>query len=164
MAPARYRMTDSPIEIGLNPVAPTRGVNRARCIMATQDPAPTFAPLRYKATTRDQWERAAEAWDRWGPTIQAWLGPATETMLDMAGVGPGARIVDIAAGAGEPAITAARRVGAIGSVVATDISPAILAYARRAAEAQGVSNLETKVMDGGTWSSRTPRSTSPSPG
>lgn len=47
-----------------------------------------FDPVRYKATTRDQWEAAAEAWDRWTPVLQRWLGPGTEQMLDLAGVGP----------------------------------------------------------------------------
>jgi ubiquinone/menaquinone biosynthesis C-methylase UbiE len=116
--------------------------------MPMQDAPPPFDPLRYKETTREQWQSAAEAWDRWTPTLQSWLGPATELMLDLAGVGPGDRILDIAAGAGEPAMTAAKRVGSTGSVLATDISPNILAYAQRAAAAQGLTNLQTRVMDG----------------
>lgn len=107
-----------------------------------------FDPVRYKATTREQWEATAEAWDRWTPVLQRWLGPATEVMLDAAGVGPGARVLDVAAGAGEPALTAAKRVGPSGSVLATDISPAILTYAARAAADQGITNLGTRVMDG----------------
>lgn len=118
--------------------------------MATQalSQAPAFDPKRYKETTREQWQRAAEAWHRWTPAIQAWLGPATELMLDLAQVGPGSRVLDVAAGAGEPAITAAKRVGPTGSVLATDISPNILDFAAGAARDQGVTNLETRVMDG----------------
>ncbi len=116
--------------------------------MSPQDAPPTFDPERYKATTREQWQSAAEAWDRWMPTLQSWLGPPTELMLDLARIGPGDRILDVAAGAGEPAMTAARRVGPTGSVLATDISPNILDYARRAAAAQGLANMETRVMDG----------------
>ena len=114
--------------------------------MATQ--APTFDPVRYKETTREQWQSAADAWHRWTPAIQAWLGPATELMLDLAGVGPGSRVLDVAAGAGEPAITAAKRVGPTGSVLATDISSNLLEYAKQAAREQGVTNFETRVMDG----------------
>jgi hypothetical protein len=42
--------------------------------MATQVPA--FDPIKYKETSRQQWQSAAEAWHRWGPTLRAWLGPA----------------------------------------------------------------------------------------
>jgi ubiquinone/menaquinone biosynthesis C-methylase UbiE len=116
--------------------------------MTTPTASQTFDAQRYKETTRQQWEDAAEAWHRWTPTIQDWLGPATRTMLDLAGVGPGARVLDIAAGAGEPAITAARRVTPTGSVLATDISPNILDYAAQKAREQGLTNVETRVMDG----------------
>ena len=76
---------------------------------------------------------AAEAWDRWSPLLARWLGPATEAMLDAAGVVPGARVLDVAAGAGEQTLVAARRAGPAGHVLATDISPTILRYAAAAA-------------------------------
>lgn len=110
--------------------------------------APLFDPRRYKDTTREQWQAAAEAWHRWTPAIQTWLGPATERMLDLAGVGVGTHVLDVAAGAGEPAITAAKRVGPIGSVIATDIAPRLLDYAMQVAQAQGLTHLTTRVMDG----------------
>lgn len=110
--------------------------------------ATAFDPIMYKQTTRAQWQDAAEAWYRWEPTLRAWLGPATELMLDLAGITAGHRVLDVAAGAGEQTIQAARRVGSTGSVLATDIAPNILACAEDAVRQAGVTNVQTRVMDG----------------
>ena len=109
---------------------------------------PNFDAAKYKATSRDQWEAAAEAWHRWAPTLRAWLGPATERMLELAGVASGARVLDVAAGAGDQTLQIASRVGPGGSVLATDISPTILTFAAGAAERAGLGNVTTRVMDG----------------
>jgi len=108
----------------------------------------SFDPTAYKRTTREQWQSAAEPWHRWGPKLEEWLGGATELMLDMAHVGAGSRVLDVAAGAGGQTLVAARRVGPEGSVLATDISENILAFAERTAAEAGLSNVATKVMDG----------------
>ena len=97
-----------------------------------------FDPNHYKKTTRHQWETAAEAWHRWGGLLNKWLGPATETMFDMAGITTGHRVLDVAAGAGEQSIAAARRVGETGSVLATDLSPTILEFASKTAGDAGL--------------------------
>ena len=107
-----------------------------------------FDPVRYKETTREQWQQAANAWHRWGSTIEAWLGESTRVMLDMAGIGPGDRVLDLATGSGEPALTIAERVGPTGYVLATDIAPNILAFATRLAADRELRNVETRVMDG----------------
>ncbi len=107
-----------------------------------------FDPVKYKETTREQWQEAAEAWDGWGPTLEEWLDQATEMMLDMAGVGPGSRVLDVAAGAGGQTFRAARRVGPTGYVLATDISPNILEFAAETAQKEGLTNIETRVADG----------------
>ncbi|MDQ1711947.1 MAG: hypothetical protein QOE45_1397 [Frankiaceae bacterium] len=107
-----------------------------------------FDPIQYKTTTREQWETAAEAWDRWGPTLEDWLGDATERMLDAAGVTEGSRVLDVAAGAGGQTIAAARRAGQDGGVVATDISPTILTFAAKLAADAGLANVETREADG----------------
>jgi ubiquinone/menaquinone biosynthesis C-methylase UbiE len=108
----------------------------------------TFDPERYKRTTRQQWQDAAEAWHRWGPTIERWLGEATERMLDAAGIVAGSRVLDVAAGAGGQTVAAARRADVAGHVIATDISPAILAYAAKAASDAGLTNVSTLEADG----------------
>jgi SAM-dependent methyltransferase len=108
----------------------------------------TFDPVRYKSTTRAQWQEAAAAWDAWGPTLEDWLGPATELMLDAASVRAGSHVLDVAAGAGGQSLTAARRVGPTGGVLATDISPAILDYAAAAASRAGLDRVRTRELDG----------------
>jgi SAM-dependent methyltransferase len=112
------------------------------------DPTQQFDPLKYKETTREQWQTAAEPWHRWGPTLEEWLGQATEVMLEMAEVGPGARVLDVAAGAGGQTIAAAKRGGSAGYVLATDISSNILQFASAAAQGEGLTNVDTRVMDG----------------
>jgi SAM-dependent methyltransferase len=111
-------------------------------------PAPTFDPIAFKSTTRAQWEDAAEAWHRWNPAIERWLGDATEKMLDDCRLEAGSRVLDVAAGAGGQTVAAARRVGRTGHVLATDISPAILEFAQSVAAAAGLENVATLEADG----------------
>jgi SAM-dependent methyltransferase len=108
----------------------------------------TFDPGAYKRTTQEQWQTAAEPWYRWGPTLEDWLAEATELMLNMARIGPGNRVLDVAAGAGGQTVAAARRVGPEGAVLATDISENILDFAARRALDEGVTNVATRAMDG----------------
>jgi ubiquinone/menaquinone biosynthesis C-methylase UbiE len=110
--------------------------------------APRFDAAKYKETTRQQWQSAAQAWNAWGPFLRKWLGESTEVMLDMAGVRAGSRVLDVAAGAGDQTQQAAERVGPKGYVLATDISAAILEFAAANARNAGHRNVETKTLDG----------------
>ena len=84
------------------------------------------------------WDVAAAGWNQHGDLIHEWLKPVTQTMLDDARIGLGSRVLDVAAGAGDQTLDIARRVGTGGWVLATDVSPAILAdhRERRAAPSQ----------------------------
>ena len=108
----------------------------------------SFDPVKYKETTREQWQAAAKAWNDWGQSLRTWLGPATEVMLDMAKVGHGDRVLDVAAGAGDQTLQVAERVGPTGYILATDISANILTFAAQNARLAGYHNVETKVLDG----------------
>jgi ubiquinone/menaquinone biosynthesis C-methylase UbiE len=68
-------------------------------------------------------------------------------MLDLAGVRPGHRVLDIATGIGEPALRAAARVGPEGRVVATDLSSRMLDLARARAASLGLTNVEFMELD-----------------
>lgn len=111
-------------------------------------PQAVFDPIRYKETTREQWDKAAEAWHRWGPLLSKWLGPATNQMLDKAGVRQGSRVLDVAAGAGEQTMSIAKRVGSGGAVLATDISARILGFVEQSAEEQGHRHVRIRELDG----------------
>jgi SAM-dependent methyltransferase len=101
----------------------------------------------FKRAALAQWEQAAPGWNEHSPKIRAWLRPASDAMLAMAGVRPGARVLDVAAGAGDQTLDIAERIGPAGSVLATDLSPAILDFARANAERAGYRNVETLAAD-----------------
>ena len=92
---------------------------------------------------RGQWEDAAPGWARWEAAIAAWMEPATQAMLAMAGVASGARVLDVACGAGSQTLQAARMVGVRGEVVATDIAESMLRHVRESASAAGLTNIRT---------------------
>lgn len=107
-----------------------------------------FDATKYKDAQREQWNKDGAAWRRWNPTLDRWYGEATRRMLDLARIRPGQRILDVAAGAGEPAVSAAERVGPGGYVLATDISEGIVELARQVACERGLEQIETRAMDG----------------
>ena len=107
-----------------------------------------FDPVAYKASTRAQWDGVAQNWNAWGGLLDRWLGPATETLLDMCHVGAGSRVLHVAGGSGQEALQTARRVGRSGRVVSTDISEALTELARSNFEREGASWAEAHVMDG----------------
>jgi SAM-dependent methyltransferase len=109
---------------------------------------PSFDAAKYKNAQREQWNKDGAAWRRWNPVLDRWYGEATRQMLDLARVRPGQRILDVAAGAGEPAVSAAERVGPGGHVLATDISEGIVELARQVARERGLEQVETRAMDG----------------
>jgi ubiquinone/menaquinone biosynthesis C-methylase UbiE len=116
--------------------------------MAT--PAAGLDPIKYKESTRQQWENVAEAWNRWGPTLQRWLEPATEAMFEMARLARGGRVLDVGGGSGEPALTAVARVGPGGYVLSTDIATNLVRLATENARKRGLNadQFEARVMDG----------------
>jgi ubiquinone/menaquinone biosynthesis C-methylase UbiE len=97
----------------------------------------------------ERWNSIAKSWHKWIPHMHAWYAPATELMLDLANVGPGNRVLDIAAGDGDQTLTTAERVGPDGYVLAIDRADKLLAIAEQAAKDAGYSNIETRLMDGG---------------
>jgi len=98
-----------------------------------------------QAEIRKQWEGAAPGWAKWEETVANWIEPATQAMLDLAGVTAGARVLDLASGAGSQTLSAARRVGAKGHVVASDIAEAMLQQVQKNAQAAKLENVSTQA-------------------
>jgi SAM-dependent methyltransferase len=99
----------------------------------------------FKTAQRRGWSDAAIGWRRWWDKLEADV--VTERLLELGEVKQGARVLDIATGIGEPALTAAAAVGSEGRVVATDISPAMLAIARERAAERKLRNVEFVETD-----------------
>ena len=108
----------------------------------------SFDATKYKNAQREQWNKDGAAWRRWNSALDRWYGGVTRQMLDLARIRAGQRVLDVAAGAGEPAVSAAERVGPGGYVLATDISEGIVELARQVARERGLEQIETRVMDG----------------
>jgi SAM-dependent methyltransferase len=107
-----------------------------------------FDASTFKAATREQWDKHAKGWNDHSARIGDWLREATDAMLSMAEVGPGAHVLDVAAGAGGQTLDIAKRVGRSGWVLATDLSPAILEFAKANAARAGYGNVTTQAADG----------------
>lgn len=96
------------------------------------------------------WDSAAVGWTRWWGVWEDAAQPVSDRLVELAGIVAGHRVLDLATGLGEPALTAARRVGPNGRVVATDCSPVMLHEAAMRAEAAGLVNIEFRKMDAET--------------
>jgi SAM-dependent methyltransferase len=94
-----------------------------------------------------QWSAAAAGWDKWGGWFDRNSGGLSEWMCDAARVGPGSRVLDLACGPGPLATLAAQRVGPGGHVVATDLSPDMVAITQRKKREQRLDNLDVFEMD-----------------
>ncbi|MFZ0546330.1 MAG: class I SAM-dependent methyltransferase [Candidatus Promineifilaceae bacterium] len=106
-----------------------------------------FDPDAYRRTAYQEWQNIAGGWHRWTPVISNWSLAVTEQMLDLAQISADQSVLDIAAGDGDQSLMAARRVGSSGRVLATDISSNLLSYVAAAAQEEGLTNLDTQVMD-----------------
>ena len=107
----------------------------------------SFDPNQYKADQKAGWSAVAGGWSKWWKLVEEGAQKVSDRLVELAHLAEGHRVLDIATGIGEPAITAARKVGSSGLVVATDQADDMLAVARGRAEQFGLRNLEFKVVD-----------------
>ncbi len=108
--------------------------------------APDLAPLDKNEVKRN-WTIRAPAWNKWAERVEKMARRFNEPLIEAAGIAPGMRVLDLASGAGEPALTIARTVGADGQVTATDLLDDMLEGTRRRAREVGLSQLACEVAD-----------------
>ena len=104
-------------------------------------------PVEFRDGQRQQWNEAATGWRTWSELIDRAASGVSRRLVELAGVEPGSRVLDVAAGYGEPSLTAARAAGPEGGVVATDISAEMIAFGRERADAAGLENIEFVEAD-----------------
>jgi ubiquinone/menaquinone biosynthesis C-methylase UbiE len=103
----------------------------------------------FKTQQRQMWDNAAAGWQAWWETIERGAQKVSDKIVQLAEIKSGDRVLDIATGIGEPAVTAARKVIPNGKVVAIDISPQMLAIARTRAILLGLDSImEFRESDG----------------
>ncbi|HXW85254.1 MAG TPA: methyltransferase domain-containing protein, partial [Candidatus Binataceae bacterium] len=100
-----------------------------------------------KREQRQAWDDNAAGWKKWWPVFERAAQVVSDRLVALAQLKPGERVLDLATGSGEPAVTVARCVGPTGRVVAVDQSPGMLAVARERVAALGLGNLEFVESD-----------------
>jgi len=100
-----------------------------------------FDPAKYKLEQRKSWDSVASGWKEWWATFENGAQHVSDKLIDLAGIKPGSRVLDIATGIGEPAISAAKVVGKHGHVTATDMSTEMLAFAAERARYLGLDDI-----------------------
>jgi SAM-dependent methyltransferase len=95
---------------------------------------------------RDVWNTAARGWDAGYEWYATNIRPLSDWFCRSVSR-PGARVLDLACGTGQPALALARAVGERGHVVAIDIAPAMVESTRRRAREAALENVEALEMD-----------------
>lgn len=90
-------------------------------------------------------EEAADVYDQSGVEF---FRPIGRRLVERADLSPGESVLDVACGRGAVLFPAAEAVGADGRALGIDMAGAMLGHAARAAEQQGLRQVETALMDG----------------
>ena len=114
--------------------------------MSAPDPAKIE---RFRERLRQEWtdEPTVAAWRKWNTQLVAFTRGATDAVLEAAQLRPGMRVLDLASGVGDPAISIAEIVGPSGHVTATDLGPGMIAFAEELAKSKGLRNTDFRVVD-----------------
>jgi ubiquinone/menaquinone biosynthesis C-methylase UbiE len=101
----------------------------------------TIDSKQYKEELSHGYDNAAPGWQKWWKTIETATQEVSKRLVELAQIKPGSRVLDIATGIGEPALTAAKQVGSSGHIFAIDISPRMLSFAKERAISLGLQEI-----------------------
>jgi ubiquinone/menaquinone biosynthesis C-methylase UbiE len=101
----------------------------------------------YRQAISDIAEAIAPTWERRRADIEHVATPVRAWMVRELRAQPGDTVLELAAGVGDTGFEAAAIVGETGRLITTDLSPAMLAAARRRGAVLGVSNVDYRIMD-----------------
>jgi ubiquinone/menaquinone biosynthesis C-methylase UbiE len=76
---------------------------------------------RYKEEERQSWNSVASTWQKWWKTIEKGTERVSRRLVELAEIKPGSRVLDIATGIEEPALTVTQQAGKRGHVLATPL-------------------------------------------
>lgn len=106
-----------------------------------------FDNTQFKIEQGKNWDNVAQGWQKWWKVFEKGGQKVSDKLVELADIRPGQKVLDIATGIGEPAMTAARIVGSKGYVTATDISKEMLAIGKERAKHEGLKNMEFRQVD-----------------
>lgn len=101
----------------------------------------------FRETSRQQWSSVAPDWGELISRVDRQLTPAADWMIDVVELKPGEHVLELAGGPGTLSMLAARAVGDEGKVICTDFAEPMVEAARSRLAAEGVDNVECRVMD-----------------
>ena len=102
---------------------------------------------RWKEEVRQDWTKAARGWRKWHLQMAEMGRAATDSIIQIAQVTPGTKVLDLAIGTGEPALSISEMVGLNGHVTATDLVPQMLEVAEENARQRGITNITFQQAD-----------------
>ena len=95
---------------------------------------------------KQSWNKFSGGWKKWDELTMDFLRPMGEAIITSIKPSGAKKILDIAAGTGEPGLTIATMLEG-GKVVITDLAEDMLAIAKENASRRGITNIETKACD-----------------
>lgn len=107
-----------------------------------------FDAFRFTETARRGWDTAAASWKKWAPTVETAGQQVNDTLVEMAMIRAGDKVLDVGTGYGEPLATILERVGHSGRAVATDLSARMIELARERIANAGMGNATFHVSSG----------------